>query len=800
MTGRGRRARGRGGAIRRQVRRALTAVAAAVLLTAAAAGTSFYRQFAAVVDERLHGERDRVIPRVFARPVTLRAGQHLADVDLLQHLNDLGYAQRSRAVQPGEFMLEPDGVALMPRGGDAAGRLVRVNFRSAGAGTRRVSTSQPPARNRILALDAAGEPRPAVTLDPPMLTTLAGAAREKRRRVALDAIPPHVRHAVLAIEDRRFYRHFGLDPVRIAGAILTNVRGDRPYLVGASTITQQLARSFFLTNQMAAEQQAGQRSLRRKLLEQLMAVVLETRASKDDILELYLNEVYLGHRGSFAIHGVAEAARMFYGKDLNNLTLAEAALLAGVIQSPWHHSPFNDRERARERRNVVLQAMVDAGFVAPAEARAAMAEPVVVVARALDFAAPYFVDYVGQVLHEQFPGLTTRPVPLDVHTTLDLTLQRHAQRAVRDGLARVDEILARRRADVRAQAALVAVDPRTGEVLALEGGRSYNQSQFNRAVHGRRQPGSVFKPFVYLAAFEQAAADGRADLTPATMVWDEPATWVVSDQEWAPRNYEHAYDGHITLRRALALSKNIAAVKVAEQAGFDRVAALWARIGVGRGRPEPYPSIALGVFELTPFEAAEAYTLFPNLGQVQRLHGIARLVSGAEVIEPPRPDPRRVARPDTTFLVTEMLRGVLVEGTGAAVRASGFAWDAAGKTGTTNDLRDAWFVGFTPELLTVVWVGLDDNRPLGLSGSQAALPIWIDFMRRALEGRPSLPFEPPPGVSTVEIDRDTGLLALPTCPRVLAESFLAGTEPLDYCVLHDWPAEAQERRPLDFAR
>jgi penicillin-binding protein 1B len=320
----------------------------------------------------------------------------------------------------------------------------------------------------------------------------------------------------------------------------------------------------------------------------------------------------------------------------------------------------------------------------------------------------------------------------------------------------------------------------------MVGGRFYNQSQFNRALAARRQPGSTFKPFVYLAAFEQAADEGRADLTPATMVWDEPTTWTFDQQEWTPRNYDGDYDGYISLRRALALSRNIAAIKVAEQVGFDRVATLWKKTRIGRTPPQGYPSIALGVFELTPMEVAMAYSLFVNGGTIKPLHGVARVLSDDDSIVPKPVNGPQVAREQTTFLVTNMMRSVINEGTGASARGAGFSLDAAGKSGTTNDLRDAWFVGFTPELLAVVWVGFDDNSPLGLSGTQAALPIRTDFMKRALAGHGNLSFEPPEGISFVEIDRDTGRLALPTCPRVVTESFVAGTEPLEFCDLHRW--------------
>ncbi|MGE3275673.1 MAG: PBP1A family penicillin-binding protein [Vicinamibacterales bacterium] len=747
----------------------------------------YYAQFSRIIEARLHGERDRVIPRVFARPLTLHTGQGVTPEELVARLNDVGYAERARVDRPGEFSRDGDSVLLAPRGGAAAGRVVRVVFPPAPRVVPASATAAP-APSHIQRIELGDEAVAAVSLDPPMLTGLVNRAREKRRRVPLARIPTRMQQAVLAIEDRRFYLHPGIDPIRVVGAVLTNIRGERRYLVGASTLTQQLARNFFLTDEMAAEQQSGQRSYRRKILEAFMSVILETKATKDEILELYLNEVYLGNRGSFALHGVAEASRIFFGKDVSNLTLAESALIAGVIQSPYNHSPFTSLERATERRNVVLRAMADAGYITADAAERASHDPIEVVARAVDNEAPYFVDYLGEVLDQDFPGLTGKDGTLDVYTTLDLNLQRYATDAVREGLAELDERLSRRRGqgDRRPQAALVALDPRTGEVLALVGGRSYNQSQFNRAVSARRQPGSIFKPFVYLAAFERAAREGRADLTPATLVLDEPTTWFFDDQEWSPRNYEDSYDGEITLRRALALSKNIAAIKIAEEAGFDQVAALWKRAGTGEADLQPYPSIALGVFELTPLEVARAYTLFANGGTIKPLQAIQQVVSGEDALAPPQPDGPVVARPATTYLVTHMLESVLNEGSGVGARARGFALDAAGKTGTTNDMRDAWFVGFTPELLAVVWVGYDDNTPLGLSGSAAALPLWTAFMKKALAGHDDLPFEPPPGVSFVEIDRDTGKIALPTCPRVTKEAFLAGTEPLELCLLHSF--------------
>jgi penicillin-binding protein 1B len=577
--------------------------------------------------------------------------------------------------------------------------------------------------------------------------------------------------AVLAIEDRRFYEHPGVDLIGTVRAVFTNLFDDKPYLEGGSTLTQQIVKNTFLT---------PEKSLRRKTLEWFMSVVLEQQLSKDQILELYLNDVSLGQRGSFAIHGVGEAARLFFAKDIANVSLSEAATIAGVIQSPSRLSPFNHAERARERRNLVLRAMAEAGFVSADAADRASREPLQLAARALDSEAPYFVDHVSKQLQEEYRSVASA---VDVYTTLDLHLQRVAQDAVRAGIVRLDDMLKRRRR--RPQVALIAVDPGTGDVLALVGGRSYNQSQFNRATDARRQPGSVFKPFVYLAAFEHAFEEGRTDLTPASVVVDEPTTWVVNDQDWSPANYEGEYDGPITLRRALALSRNIAAIKIAESTGYGEVASFWRRVGAGTP-PRPYPSIALGVFEVTPLEVAQAFTLFPNGGTIRPLRSVLRLVAGGRDVQVKTTAPRTIARPETTFLLTNMMRSVMNEGTGAGARAAGFSIDAAGKSGTTNDLRDAWFVGFTPELLTVVWVGMDDNQPVGLSGSQAALPIWTTFMSKALAGRESTSFQTPAGITFLDIDRDTGRVAGPLCPRIFSEAFIAGTEPTEACSLHSW--------------
>ena len=744
----------------------------------------YYVSFARDIDARLHGERQRVVPQVFARPLEIRRGQSLTDRQLVDRLNDLGYAQRDSPGKPGEFSVGDGVVSIQPRSRELAHQLVRVVFRTpvpAKPGARRPAR----AADHVLELRVGEQATERLTLETPLLTSLISGEREKRRPVALSTIPPRVIEAVLSIEDRRYYYHPGVDPIRLTGAIVDSVFGSSDRVSATSTITQQLVRNVILPQfEGWSLQSARERNFRRKALEQFLALVLETRASKDEILEMYLNDMPLGQRGSFAIVGIPEAARLFFGKDVSNVTLAEAATMAGVLQAPAALSPFTSATRCRERRNVVLQAMVDAGYVEQPIANAAAQEPLVVVQRALEAEAPYFVDYVARMLDQDYPGLTTTTSQaVDVYTTLDLHLQRVAQDAVRSGLAKVDQMVSRKRRG-RAEAALISLDPRTGEILAMVGGRSYNQSQYNRAVLSRRQPGSAFKPFVYLAAFEEAANNGYRDITPAALVDDTPTTWEFDDQIWSPDNYEDEYDGLITLRRALAQSRNIATVKVAESAGYGHIVALWKKLGIGNP-PKPYPSIALGVFEASPFEMATAYTIFPNMGTMRPLRHILRIVSGGkDVTEQPKPAVKDIARPGTTFLVTDMMRSVINEGTGAGVRGAGFTLDAAGKTGTTNDLRDAWFVAFTPTLLTVVWVGFDENQPLGLSGARAALPIWAEYMNRALAGTPNVPFEAPEGISFVDIDPDTGRLAVPGCPRVFREAFLTGTEPLQACELH----------------
>jgi penicillin-binding protein 1B len=471
--------------------------------------------------------------------------------------------------------------------------------------------------------------------------------------------------------------------------------------------------------------------------------------------------------------------------------VAESALLAGMIQSPNQYNPYRHAKRATERRNQTIRAMVESEFLTPEAGEAAIAQPLRVEPPILDTAeAPYFVDLVRSQLEERYDRKDLPTQNLSIYTTLDLRLQAIAQRALRDGLQSIDALIAKRkkRPDAPVQGCLIALEPSTGAVVALVGGRSYGASQYNRVTQARRQPGSTFKPFVYLTAFENTFdRPDQPPITPATIVDDSETVFFFESKEYIPSNYEGKYLGPVTLRHALASSLNVATVKTAEMVGFDRIADLWNKKMKMPGNVQPYPAMALGSFEATPFEMATAYNMLANNGLKVPPVTVLRVTD--EKDEPweqyqPKP-PEQVVHEESAVLVTHMLRSVLTEGTAAGAKAMGFTADAAGKTGTTNDMRDAWFAGYTPDLLCVVWVGFDDNTPLNLSGARAALPIWVDFMKDALSGTKPSPFAvPASGVVFIDIDKDTGLLATPSCPRVISEAFIAGTEPIERCTEH----------------
>ena len=492
---------------------------------------------------------------------------------------------------------------------------------------------------------------------------------------------------------------------------------------GASTITQQLVKNLAL---------GPQRTWRRKVLEGALALAIERRYEKEKILEAYLNTVYLGQRGRAAILGVGAAAQSYWGKDARRLGLAESALLAGIIRAPNRYSPDQHPARAQQRRDAVLRRMHELGMIDGQALATALAQRTEVRAgTTLPSPAPYFLDYVRATT-----GAEMTPGSPRIYTTLDPSLQRAAEAAVARGLDRLESANRRLRRSAsgdRLQAALVALDPVTGEVRALVGGRDYEMSAFNRVTHARRQPGSAFKPFVFLAALRRGAAGQPPAVTPASVVEDLPIEVPTAQEAWAPRNFEDRYDGLITVRQALERSSNAAAVRLAQAAGLDAVVRTARDVGF-TSRMTAVPALALGSFEVTPLELAAAYATLANGGTRVAAHGVRMVEGRAGIPTAEAREARATASSlsaDEAYLVTNLLRGVMDRGTGAGARALGLAGAVAGKTGTTNDTRDAWFAGYSPRLVTVVWVGFDDGTPLGVSGAGAALPIWTDFMRAA---------------------------------------------------------------------
>ncbi|MGH9335188.1 MAG: penicillin-binding transpeptidase domain-containing protein, partial [Vicinamibacteria bacterium] len=448
------------------------------------------------------------------------------------------------------------------------------------------------------------------------------------------------------------------------------------------------------------------------------------------------------------------------------------------IRSPNASNPFRHPKAALSRRNLVIDQMLDAGFLPESDALEAKGEPLALVSGSVDEGeAPYFIDALRGDLLAEYDAARLPSLDLRIRSTMDRHLQNAAQKALVDGLEEIADELPRGAGPP--QAALVAIHPPTGDVLALVGARSYGASQFNRATEARRQPGSAFKPFVYLAAFE---AD--AELGPMTTVADEPKTFRQGGRSWTPSNYSGRFEGTVSYRRALALSLNVATAIVGERVGFPGITDLWHKMGM-KSRIEPYPSLVLGSFEVTPLELATAYAVLANGGaRVEPRFFTAIEDSSGSVLAKNRSRSRRVVSSGSAYLVTDMLRTAVQSGTGREIRARGIAGDVAGKTGTTNDTRDAWFAGYTPELLAVVWVGYDDNRSLGLSGAEAALPIWVRFMKAALSGTEKEAFAPPSGIVQAEIDPATGKRATKNCPKRIREFFRDGNVPRELCPLH----------------
>ncbi|HSL47647.1 MAG TPA: PBP1A family penicillin-binding protein [Candidatus Deferrimicrobiaceae bacterium] len=752
-----------GGRFRGRRRFTLFAGGLLAILVLGAGGLAIYAAAALSRFERVEARRSTVL---YAAPPVLRPGVHVGALDLAGILSRVGYRETRGASGPGQFSRSDSGWEIHVAG-PAAGRV-----------TLAVSGG------RITGLRQGDAEVQSVALPPELLASAGADMGENIRPVRLPDVPAVLRNAVLATEDVRFYEHGGVDPRGILRALWTNIRKGR-VAEGGSTITQQLVKSRLLN---------PERTLARKVNEALLSTVLEWRYSKDQILEAYLNEIYLGQWGGSAVRGVGAASRAYFGKEVHQVTLAEAALLAGMIRAPNSYSPVSNPERARERRDVVLSRLRDLGRISEADYRRARKEPVRArVTPTNGLVAPYFIDYVRAEL-ERNPDLELAGQHgVRVYTTLDPVLQRLAEAAVVKGMDRLETArprLRRKGPEERLQAAMVVLDPATGQVRALVGGRDYRSSQFNRAVQARRQPGSAFKPFVYLTALTP-----RKDatlFTAASLIEDAPITIMMDGKPWTPKNYDDRYEGTVTVRRALEGSLNTATVRLAQAVGLPAVIDTARGLGM-EADLKPVPALTLGVFEITPLQLARAYLPLVN-GGLAPAGGAVEAVAddGGRALWSAGREARPVIGAPEAYLVTSLLEGVINAGTGASARVAGVPGAVAGKTGTTNDGRDAWFVGYAPNLLALVWVGFDDGVAAGLSGSEGALPIWSEFMRQALEVYPGGAFPEPAGITRAKVDVTTGRRATAFCPLVATEVFLSGTEPPP-CEEHGGVTEQIER-------
>ena len=734
----GRRARKRGGLFS-----FLSASALAALLAAAAVVFVAERKLSRMV---VNGLGVSFSTRIYSAPFRLREGVSPTPERFIRRLERLGYTTAARPQRPGEY--EHAGADLQvwlrsfktPEAEQLAG-LYTLTYEG----------------DRWKIVSSSGVETPEIDLEPELAAELSGPEKIRRDPAEPAEIPDALKKAVVAVEDKRFYSHWGIDLHAVARALWADVRG-RP-LQGGSTISQQLAKNLFLS---------PRRNLRRKAAEAALAIYMELRFDKDRILTLYLNEIYLGQDGPVSIMGMKSAARFYFGKDLQSLTLPECAMLGGLIRSPHRYNPFRDPAAAKARRDFVLRRMEEEGYIDERQRLAAVAQPIKLAKPGREKTRRGDDDYfVAEVVRELAPSYgeeTLYTHGLRIDTTLDPLLQHEAQAAVRRA---------------RAQAALVALDPRTGRVLALVGGKDFAQSQFNRATQARRQPGSAFKPFVYAAALQKG-------FTAATLLDDEPRQYArsLSTGTWDPRNYEEVYFGTTTLRTALAHSLNAATLDLAQRVGMPAVLD-YARAAGVRGPLDPSLATALGASEVDLLDLTAAYAPFDNGGyRVEPETVVSVSDAEGEVLQYSPFSTERVLDAALSYLMTSLLEGVVQEGTAKSLSLLGFTRPAAGKTGTTNDGRDAWFVGYTPDLLSGVWYGDDAHRRLNATGAKSALPIWAAFMRSAVQDYPPRDFERPPGLVDVVIDPASGLRARSGCPQRVDELFAEGTQPTQDCPLH----------------
>ncbi len=733
----------------------------------------YYLKYGDIVSARFREPVFVDTAKIYAAPREVRPGQRLPVDTIANELRDAGYT--SEGVQPvsqlGTFSESGQSITVRP-----GPQSYHAPDDATIHDTKGVVDS---------ITDPQGQPLASYELEPVLVTGLSESAnRVKRRLVTFNELPPTLVNAVLAIEDRHYFEHGGIDYMRILGSIRNDLSPGHRVVEGASTITMQLAKLFFLT---------PEKTFKRKFLQVVITFQLEHRFTKKQIFQMYANEVPLGHRGSFDIDGFGEAAQVFFDKDVRKLTLDESALLAGLIQSPNYLSPFRHPQRAIVRRNLVLDSMVETGAITKAQAEEAKAQPLHLSRMSVDASqAPYFVDLVRDRLTRKLGDRDFNREGLRIYTSLDPQLQRIAAESVAQMMPMVDKQVDRLHARDRKrgihyaypQVALVALNPHTGQVLALVGGKNYGQSQLDHAL-AQRPTGSIFKPFVYAAAFNTAVQGillpGETKLfSPLMMLDDEPTTYQVGDQTYSPRNFLNEYHGEVTARYALQESLNNATIGLASLVGFDNVAALARQAGVTNAQGTP--SVAIGSYAASPLEMAGAYTVFANHGLHIKPWLVASVRSpNGDVIADYAPVVKQVLDPRVAYLTVNMMENVINHGTGETVRAMGFTAPAAGKTGTSHD---AWFAGFTSNLLCIVWVGNDDYTDINLEGAKAAAPIWATFMKQAVQ----LPqysdtneFMPPDGVQLVDIDKTTHLLSDAACPDGDPVAFLDGTAPTGTC-------------------
>ncbi len=703
------------------------------------------------IRSRLSHRRWQVPSIVYSDSEILFLGEKIDRDDLIRMLLSRGYRFVSDTPRhPGRFTSSNSRVRVFLRDfiypdSHFKGYLLTVTFRN----------------HAIQSLRKGKELLDLVALEPMEIARLYGKEREARELISFTEAPRFLIDAIVITEDRRFFRHGGMDWQGILRALWVDIR-HKKILQGGSTITQQLAKNYFLR---------PERSFSRKVEEALIAFVLERLYTKEEILEMYMNEIYMGQQGGASINGMGEAARFYFGHGVRNLSLAEAALLAGLIRAPNAYSPFAHPERARKRRDFVLKKMLQAGMISQEAYRKAVREPVTLpTIQGISRDKLYYVDFLKRQLEKFYPPGALTGQGLRIFTMLRPEFQEAAAQAVTTGLRTLErKHPSLKRPGKALQAALIAIQPDTGKILAMVGGRNYAQSPFNRAVDAHRQPGSLFKPFVYLTAMNT--------VTPATVIRDTPVRYAVRGKPWTPRNYDGRYHGRVTVRTALEFSLNAATVNLATQIGLKKIIKTARRLGLA-SRLEPYPSLPLGAFEMTPLEMARAYCVFANEGRLPVLLAFRDVVNEAGKTEQKRDISMKViCGPAKAYLITSLLEGVVRRGTARRLKRMGIRFPCAGKTGTTSGYRDSWFVGYTRDLLTIVWVGFDDNANTHLSGATGAMTVWANFMKRVRSKLNPQPFTPPPGVVSRWVNVDVDWPSESIQPRHYKEVFLRGHVP-----------------------